>query len=304
MTPRVPEYLFAIDPSPFQSALRPAEAAQARDAAQARNARAEASREAALLEKGISSKTDAEKRQADAEALEAAVQADEAAVKNAQLQLSYCTIRSPIRGRTGDRLVDVGNLVKANETALVMINAIHPIEVRFSVSQAELPAVRAARERGKVKVLATIPQDPGPAEEGTLTFADNTIDTSTGMIQMRATFENGRERLWPGQYLRLTMSLGELADVLVVPAQAVQNGREGAYVFVIGADKKARMRPVTVTRTFDGRAVVKPGPQGLSPGEFVVTDGHVRLKEDAPVQIMPAVGTPATAPARAPETRK
>ncbi|MCY2930396.1 MAG: efflux RND transporter periplasmic adaptor subunit [Planctomycetota bacterium] len=296
--------LFTIDPEPFQATLRQAQATLARDVAQAKNARAEANREAALMEKGISSRTDKEKREADAEAMEATVHADEAAVQTAQLQLGYCTIRSPISGRTGDLLVDKGNLVKANETALVTVNAVHPIEACFSVSQAELPAVQAARERGAVKVLATIPQEPGPAEEGTLSFVDNAIDTSTGMILMRATFKNSRDRLWPGQYLRVTLTLGQLEGALVVPSQAVQNGREGTYVFVVDADKKARMRPLTVVRTYDGRSVVAlgtPGESGLTPGELVGTDGHGRLTEKSAVQIMPAVGTPASAPAARPD---
>jgi multidrug efflux system membrane fusion protein len=291
--------LFTIDRQPFEAALRQAEAALDRDKAQARNAKAEAEREAALLAKGVSSKAEKEKREADADALAALVRADEAAVENAQLQLGYCTIRSPISGRTGELLVDQGNLVKANDVPLVVINQIRPIEVRFAVTQAELPEVKAAMARGALKVQAATPQQEDRPEQGTLSFIDNAMEKSTGTIQMRATFGNPDERLWPGQYLLVKLVVGQQEGAIVVPAQAVQNGRDGTYVFVVRQDETVALRPVTVSRTYDGQAVV----EGVRVGERVVTDGHVRLADGSKVQIKPAVRRTATAPASAPAFR-
>lgn len=289
--------LFTIDRKPYEIAWKQAEATLARDRALAKNAAMDAQREQSLLERKVSSEAERDKKAADAEALAAVVRGDEAAVENAKLQLDRCEIVSPITGRAGDLLVDRGNLVKANDAALMVVNQMRPIDVRFDVAQSELPAVRSALAGGSLQVQA-VEGGPGAAPAvGSLSFIDNAVDRMSGTIQMRATFpnvgENGRERFWPGQYLRVTLLLGVEKGAVVVPSQAVQSGRDGSYVYVVAKDMTAALRPVTAKRTYEGVSVV----EGLAVGEQVITDGHVRLTDGSKVRIQEALGRAATAPA-------
>lgn len=304
-TGRLP-VLFVIDPAPFEAARRQAEGTRNRDKALLLNAQQEAERERKLVEKKVSSQADLDKKVAEAEALKALVASDEAAVQTAALQVGYCTIRSPIAGRAGDLLLDPGNVVKANETPLVVIKKVTPIEVRFSVTQAELPGVVAARtaaeKQGRsLTVQATTGPEQGTPEEGKVTFIDNTLDKNTGTILVIGTFENTAGRLWPGQFLRVNMTL-ERQDLTVVPTVAVQTGREGRYVFVVKEGKSVEMRKVTVTRVYDGYSAVT----GVATGEQVATDGHMFLTDKALVKVGPAVAStgPASRTAGAPETKE
>ena len=275
--------LFAIDARPYRAALSQAEAVLARDQALLAKAEADIARYASLVEQDYVTREQYDQIQADAAALAAAVAADRAAIETARLNLEYCTITAPVAGRTGNLNVKVGNLVKANDdTPLVTINRTSPIYASFSVPAQLLPAILAHREAGIV-VTAAVPGDTGPPARGTLTFVDNAVDARTSTILLKATFANRDERLWPGQFVDVKVTLGEQPDRIVCPAAAVQIGQQGSYVFVVGGDRTVELRPVTVDRVDGQNAVIT---DGLAPGETVVTDGQLRLFPGATVKIV------------------
>lgn len=276
------DLLFTIDPRPFEAALAVAQATLARDKAMSANAARNAARDAELLKGGLMPSSDSEKSQSDAEALAATVQADLAAVENARLQLEHCSIRSPIDGRAGNLLVDAGNVVKANDVALVTLNQVHPVEVFFSVPQRELPAIQRYRAAGRIEVRAAPPTDEARFETGELTFVDNAVDKGTGTIQLAATFPNLSDRLWPGQYVHVRLALATDANAVVAPASAIQTGRDGKYAFTIQEDSSVQLRLVTLRATVGNDAVIETG---LQPGERIVTDGQLRLVPGAKVEI-------------------
>jgi len=268
------DLLFNIDARPFEARLQQIEANQARDEAQAKNARAQALRNKNLFEAGIVSKDQYDQFATSADALDASVRADQAAVADAKLQLGYCTIRSTIDGRTGSLLVHPGNLVKANDSSLVVINQIHPIFVTFSVPEQYLPQIKARAARGKLGVIATTEEGNPNADEGVLTFINNTVDPTTGTIVLKGTFQNASGRLWPGQFLNVSLKLSVTENATVVPSQAVQTGEKGSYVYVVKPDMTADFRPVETGATIGGKTVIE---KGVSPGEKVVTDGQLRI---------------------------
>ena len=276
------DLLFTIDPRPFEAALKQAQANLARDAAQANNAKADAARVEELSRKGVAAPSEHDKSRAEADALAAGVQADEAAVENARLVLEHCYIRSAIDGRAGDVFVTEGNLVKANDVTLAVINQISPIDVFFSVPQDDLPIVKRYMAQGEMKVLATIPGEEADTEEGELAFLDNAVDKTTGTVMLGATFGNSRERLWPGQYVQVKLTLTVQEDAVVVPARAVQTGQNGKYVYVIREGGTAELCPVSVDRAVGEEAVIR---SGLQPGQRVVTDGQLRLVQGARVEV-------------------
>ncbi len=279
--------LFTIDPRQYDAALRQAEAQIAKDQALLTKADADVQRYAQLVKQDFVTKQDYDQVVATAESLKATVASDKANVDNAKLQLSYCTITSPLEGRTGNLMVKVGNLVKADDTSpLVTINQMRPIFVTFSVPAQLLPQI--ARHNGnRIKVVATIPQSAGPGEEGVLTFVDNAVDTATSTILLKATFANADERLWPGQFVDVVVTLGDEPNRIVAPAPAVQTSQQGQYVFVVKGDGTVELRPVTVERMNEAEAVIE---KGLSAGETVVTDGQLRLVPGAKVEIKNGVG--------------
>lgn len=277
--------LFRIDPRPFEAALRQAEAALARDSAQAKNSELEARRYAALAEKGFVSKQEYDRVQANADALNAVVRADEAAVENARLQLEYTTITSPIDGRTGAIMVNRGNVVKANDAALVTINQIAPIFVGFSVPEQDLAVIKKHKSSGDLQVAAVIPQSGSKPSKGTLTFIDNKVNASTGTIQLKATFPNHDHMLWPGQFTDVVLTLTMEKNRTVVASQAVQTGQQGQYIYVVKEDMTVELRTVTVARTFENRAVIE---NGVKPGEQIVIDGQLRLTPGAKVEFKDA----------------
>ena len=276
------DQLFTIDPRPYDAALMQADANLARDLAQEKNARAQADRAQKLYEDGLISKEQNDQFHTNAGALEAAVRADQAAVENARILLGYCSIRSPLGGRTGKLLVHVGNIVKANDTALVEINQISPLYVSFSVPEQYLQEVKAYQARGKLKVEAIPPQDEARAEQGVLTFFNNTVDNTTGSILLRATFHNAEKRLWPGQFVNVVLRLTSRPNAVVAPTQAVQTGQAGHYVFVVDPNLTVNSRPVVVGPTIGGETVIE---KGLRVGDKVVTDGQLRLYPGAKVEV-------------------
>lgn len=277
------DLLFTIDPRPLEAALKQAQAVLAKDMAVLENAREQARRYAELVKKEYVSREQHDQIQASSNASEATVEADRAAVENAKVQLSYCYIYSPVDGRTGDLLVDEGNLVRTNDaTPLVTINQVTPIFVSFSVPEQFLTDIKDGLARGKLKVEAFIPQHESRPEVGELTFFDNTVDRTTGTIKLKATFANPNRRLWPGQFVRVALKLAEQPNAIVVPSQAIQTGQDRQQVFVLKSDSTVELRPVIVSRTLNNDAVIE---KGLQPGEKVVTDGQFLLSPGTKVQV-------------------
>jgi multidrug efflux system membrane fusion protein len=276
------DLLFQIDPRPYDASLKQAEGALARDVAQARNAEEQAKRYEILVQKDYVSKDQYDQLRANADALAAAVQADKANVENSRLQLAYCTIRSPIDGRVGSVLINKGNVIKANDLTMVTINKILPIYVTFSVPEQNLSDIKRYMAAGSLKVEAVIPGDEKRPAQGVLTFVNNAVDTTTGTIQLKGTFENRDKRLWPGQFVNVIVTLTTQKNAVVMPSAALQAGQQGQYVFVVKPDFTVESRPVTVARTYGDLTVVA---QGLTAGEKVVTDGQLQLIPGSRVQL-------------------
>lgn len=269
------EPLFHLDARTAEAARRQAEAALLKDKAQLERARADLSRYAELLKTGSSTRQKVEQLTADVAVLEAAVKADQAAIDTARLSMEYAAIKAPVSGRTGIINAKLGSLAKPGDTLpLVTITQLRPINVAFSVAENHLPAIRAAMAAGPLATTVTSNSDPKLDATGRLTFIDSAIDSATGTIALKATFDNQDTRLWPGQFVNVALTLGTDAQALTVPAESVQIGQSGAYVFVVTPDSIAEIRPIVVDRTLDGIAVVS---KGLAAGDKVVIEGQMRL---------------------------
>lgn len=282
------ERLFEIDSRSYRAALAQATANLSRDEAQAHLASSEERRYRRLLERGLVSRQEYEQRVSNAQALAASVAADRAAVVNARVNLGYTRINAPISGKTGSLQITAGNLVKANDTALIRIRQISPIYVTFAVPSEHLPTIRyrtdLAEESRVLPVYAAAPGSPvSDVRQGMLTFIDNAVDTSTGTIALKATFTNRDHVLWPGQFVNARLLL-DRKDGVVVPAQALQTGQRGDYVFVVGRNMTAESRVVRVG-VRDGERIAIDA--GIQPGELVVTDGQLGLVPGAPVELRP-----------------
>jgi membrane fusion protein, multidrug efflux system len=279
------QLLFQLDKRPFQAALDQALGKLAQDEATAANSRAQAARDDALLKAGVLAPQDAQAQEAQAAAYTAAVQADKAAVETARVNLGYTDIRAPISGRAGAILVNLGNLVKANDAnPLTTLNQVTPIYVAFNIPEAQLPSVRARAQAG-LQVQTFVPNDVRP-ELGTLSFIDNSVDQTTGTIKLMGTFRNQDRRLWPGQFFNVRLVLGTDRHAIVVPASAVQNGESGKYIYVVQSDGTAVMQPVTSSRTYLQLAVID---KGIKQGQQVIVDGQYRVIPNSKVQVVRTV---------------
>jgi membrane fusion protein, multidrug efflux system len=275
------DLLFTLDARPFQSSLAQAQANLARDKAQEELNQVQATRYEKLYAAGVAPKEQYDQMRANADAQQALVHADEAAVESAKLQLQYCTIYSPVDGRTGALQVYPGNLVKENDVpVLVVINEISPIFVDFAVPEQYLGVVKKYMTGGRLQIQAT-PYGETTAETGYLTFVDNNVDNTTGTIKLKGTFPNSDHRLWPGQFSTVSLRLAEEEKAIVVPSQAVQTGASGDFIFVVKSDDTAESRPVKVARQIGGESVIS---SGIAPGDTVVTDGQLRLIPGIKVQ--------------------
>lgn len=282
---RAGQVLFQIDPRPFRVALDAAQAQLARDRSQAANADIQAQRYADLVKKDYVTREQSDSARTQAEMLRSTVRVDEAAVAQARLNLDYATIRAPISGRTGSLLIKRGNVVKANDATLVVINQIDPIRVSFSIPGDQLPQVQKYAARGKLEVHVRPSRDNGGSEvKGILSFLDNAVDPQTGTVTLKAECPNKERSLWPGQFVDTELVLAVEDAVLTVPAGAVVTGQDGNFVFIVGPDHTVSKRPVTVNRTIDNTAVID---QGLAAGDTVVTDGQLRLLPGTAVQVKP-----------------
>jgi multidrug efflux system membrane fusion protein len=301
------DLLFVIDKRPFQEALRQAEAAVgrdraaitqaeaalARDSAQAKFAETDAARYAELAKAGVVSKSQydqsrtsadvsresARATQATIENAKAALEADQAAVGAAKLNLSYCEIQAPISGRTGNLLVHAGNLVKVNDVPMVVINQVAPVFVTFAVPEQHLAAVRRLSAGRKLPVSAHANDNADRKALGFLSLIDNTVDANTGTIKLKGTFENKDAMLWPGAFVTVVLTL-DTETATVIPAEAVQNGQQGQFVYVV-KDNKVEIRPITAGRSFGKKMAID---KGIAAGETVVTDGQLRLFPGAQIQ--------------------
>jgi multidrug efflux system membrane fusion protein len=276
------DVLFEIDPRPYQQALARSEAMLAKDSALSAQAAEDEKKAEGLVGKGVAAKEQLDVARANALALESQVKADTAQVEADQLNLSNCTILSPISGRTGDVMTDVGNVVQAGSTPLVTINQMAPIDVSFSLPEKDLPDVKRYSQGKPLAVQAAIPGSDAAPLAGRLVFIDNAVDSATGTFLLKAAFDNRDRSLWPGQYVNVVLTLTVQEDATVVPAQALQSGQNGQFVFVVKQDKTVESRPVSVALTYDGGVAIS---QGLSPGEVVVTDGQLLLVPGARVSV-------------------
>ena len=285
---RAGQVLFTLDRRPLEAALQQAEANLERDQAQATNAIAQAQRYKDLVDRGIATHEQLDAQNTSAASLTATVGADRAAVENARVQLQYATIAAAIPGRTGALMVHPGNLVRANDvTPLVVINQISPIYVTFTIAESQLPAVKRYLADGTIRVRVKPPTDAAESTGGRITFVDNAVDQTTGTIKLKASFDNADRRLWPGQFLNVTMTLKVDDHAIVVPTAAVQTGPQGTYVFVVKADQTAELRPVTVDRSAGAETIIE---SGVKAGETVVTDGQLRLVPGSKVAIKTDAG--------------
>ncbi len=289
--------LAQIDPVTYQSQLDQALAKKALDAAQLANAKLDLERYAKLSSNVVAVKTVDTQRALVAQ-FEAQLKSDEAAIDNARAVLGYTTVVAPIDGRTGLRLVDTGNLVRASDAGIVVITEVRPISVMFTLPQQDLPQINKARAERALDVEALETDSNDVLDKGTLQVIDNQVDQSTGTIRLKADFPNAELQLWPGQFVNVRLLLKTLQNVVVIPTAAIQRGPDGTFVFVIGNDSKVAARPVGVAQQDDTEAVVA---QGLTAGERVVTAGFARLKDGAEVKISgtgegspppPAAGAP------------
>ena len=281
------QLMFTIDSRPFELALRQAQATLERNTAQAKNLEATRTRQEDLLKRGLISQADYDTAATSVASVNATLEGDRTSVETAKLNLQYTKITAPVSGRAGALQVHQGALIRTQDTApLVTINQLAPIRVSFALPGQYLTQVRAGQSGSQLLVTAH-PQgaDPGAAQAiGRLSFVDNAIDTATGTIRLKATFPNQSRQLWPGQILEVSLRLGVDARAIAVPTAAVQNGQQGQFVFVVGADNTVAVRPVTVTRTRGDIAVVA---KGLQPGENVVTDGQLRLLPGSKISVKP-----------------
>jgi len=288
--------LFEIDPRPFQAAFQQAAANKQKDEALLVSAQADLQRYAELVGHGYQTRQIYDQQKATVAQLQASIKADQAQIDAAQLNLQYATIRSPIKARTGARLVDIGNLVHPSDnTALVRLTQLQPIFVSFTVPQDQFNRIRESSRSGAVAVEALGENDQTELATGKLTLIDNEIDQQTGTLHLKAAFANADETLWPGEFVNLRLVVGTLKNAVTVPARALQSGPKGQYLFVIKGDQTVEMRIVDVAEVEQDLAAID---KGLSVGDRIVVDGQYRLDQGTKVR-SEAPATAAAEPAEA-----
>jgi len=282
------QLLFQLDKRPFQADLEKAIAQESHDQASAENSRIEAERYTRLEKQGIVSHEQGDQMRAQAKADGAAVEADKAAVDAARVQLQYTDIAAPIDARAGALLINLGNLVKANDTPyLVQLNQVTPIYVTFSAPEANLDEVRHRFSPGQgLKILAYPKGESAHPAVGRLSFIDNEVDTTTGTFKLKGTFQNKDRRLWPGQFVDVALELSTQKNAIVVPTKAVQTGQQGDYVYVVTPDNTAEPRPIITSGVYENFTLIS---EGLRPGERVIVDGQLRVAPNAKVTVESAL---------------
>ena len=297
------DLLVSLDRRPFENSLLIARADLANAKAMADQAQADLDRYKQLDRQAVVSKEEYVQYVTKSETAKAAVQAKEAAVSNAELQLGYTEIRAPIAGRTGQRLLHEGSLVKANDNSftLVTINQLAPIAITYAVPERSLDEIRSAFTAGRATVAVTERNSGVTHDNGRLEFIDNTVDPTTGMVTLKAVFPNADDALWPGRFVYVITQVGVDPAAIVVPSTAVQNSQTGSTVYVVKADSTVELRTVKVARTNGDSTLLA---EGIKPGETVVTDGQLRLLPGVKVEPHTIAGTPIAAEAPAAEPKK
>jgi multidrug efflux system membrane fusion protein len=283
-TVKAGDLLAQIDPRPYQAQLDQMTANRDRDRAQLANAIANLGRYTALENKGYATPQLSDTQKAQVAQLQSAIKADEALIEQAEVQLGYTRLTSPIPGVTGVRQIDVGNIIHPTDpNGLVVVTQVEPISLIFTLPQAELPRIQMQMAKGPLTVIAYSQDDKIKLDEGKLLLVNNQIAQTTGTIQLKATFPNAAHRLWPGQLVNARLLVDTRKDGLTIAAPAVQQGQTGSYVYVISPDGKAEVRPVTVAQISEGQALID---SGLKASETVVIDGQYRLRQDSPVRVL------------------
>jgi multidrug efflux system membrane fusion protein len=279
------QLLFVIDPRPFQAQLDAATAQLAQSKAALDLAQSQLKMYESLNDPRAVSQMDYITRKNAVEVGQAQVQAAQAAVENAKLSLDYCTIRSPIDGRAGARLVDVGNIVQANTTALLSIQRVDPIYADFTITEQDLASVRQQMSRGALKTMVRLPSDTDEtARAGSLTFVDNAVQNATGTINLRATVANADHHFWPGQFVNVRLILSTQANAVLIPNESTQISQKGPFVYVIHSDNTAELRPVTLGQRQGDDVVVT---SGVAAGERVVLTGQLTIIPGGKVIVAP-----------------
>jgi multidrug efflux system membrane fusion protein len=276
------DLLFTIDPRPFQAQLAAAEAALAQSKAALDLAKVEFTRVSGLVEKKAAAQQEFDTAKNTVAVSEARLQQNQAALQTARLNLEYSTLRAPIEGRAGRRLVDVGNNVKENDTALLVIQRLDPIYADFSVTERDLAAVQKSLAKGPLRAEVRVPDEAGPPRLGDVTFVDNAVQDGTGTVMLRATIANADRHLWPGRFVKVRILLDQLKGAVLVPSVAAQMSAKGTYVYVVTDDSTAEFRPVQLGQRHDDRVVVE---SGLKSGERVVVAGHMGIMPGGKVKV-------------------
>ena len=296
------QLLFVIDPRPYQAQLDSAKGALAQAKAALGLAKVEFARSSELFNSKVTAKQDYDTKRSTVEADQAQVESAEGALETAQLNLEYCYIHSPIEGRAGARLVDVGNVVQSNTTALLLIQRLDPIYADFTITERDLPNVQKEMTRGTLKTFVRLPSDPDEhARGGKLTFLDNTVQNGTGTVVLRATISNPDHHFWPGQFVNVRLVLATQKGAVLIPNQATQISQNGPFVYVVKPDNTADLRLVTLGQRQGHNIVVS---QGVAPGENVIVAGQMTVAPNGKVRVdtgdaSPAAGTQPGAPAKA-----
>lgn len=294
---QVGDLLAQIDPRPFEAQLRQSEAARDRDRASLATVKLDFGRSTELLGQGFATRQTYDTQKNQIAQLEAAIRSDDAAIDYANLQLNYSRITSPLAGRTGVRLLDAGNVVRAAAPApLVLITQLKPISVVFSLPQGLLPEIfAAAKAGGQLPVFAYVQNGQQPVAQGRLEIVDNTIDQPTGSVRLKASFPNDNEELWPGQFVNIRLQLGIKKDSTIIPTPAVQRNQEGTYAWAVKSDGTVEVRPVRIERIEGDEALVAAG---LAPGSQIVVDGHSRLRPGSRIEAKAAQAADIASPSR------
>ena len=292
---KIGDLLFTIDPRPYQAQLNQAEANLAQAEAALNLAKVNFVRVETVSDPRAVSRQDFDAKKNAVEAAEAQLKLNRAGVEKARLNLEYCTIRSPINGRAGQRNVDAGNVVSANNGSLLVIQRLDPIYADFTVTENELSAVQRSMSNRPLKVEVRLPDDSVPPREGKLTFLDNAVQEGSGTVKLRATLANGDRRFWPGRFAKIRLVLETRKDAVLVPAESPQLSAQGSFVYVIDGDSSAELRPVKVGQRQGDLVVIE---EGVRSGERVVVNGQLGVTPGGKVRILqPANPTKAAVPA-------
>jgi membrane fusion protein, multidrug efflux system len=276
------DLLFTIDPRPYEAQLHLAEATLAEKRAMLELAKIQFNRYAGLLETRSVSQSDYDQRKNTLDIADAQVSETQAQVETARLNLEYCSIRSPIDGRTGQRLVDIGNVVAANTGSLLLIQRLDPIYADFTIPEEDLSAVQENMQAGTLKAEVRLPGKRDQQKYGKLTFLDNAVQEGVGTVKLRATIPNSDRHFWPGRFVKVRLVLSTIQGAVLIPASAPQMSAKGSFVYVIKEDSTAELRPVKLGQR-QGELVVVD--QGLKTGDRVVTNGQLAVMPGAKVRI-------------------